>query len=150
MARPALERAMKSMVVGFLLMWSTQALAQTDLEVIEQAYATFGVGDAEGWAALHTDDFVWTIFGDLPQSGRRVGTQSVIDEVLGVFPERWPALAFETIETFTAGEVVFVHTRMKADGMDTESLHMFKMRDGKIAAFTAFDDTDSMRRSMVD
>jgi ketosteroid isomerase-like protein len=39
---------------------------------------------------------------------------------------------------------------MKADGMNTESLHMFRMRDGKIAAFTAFDDTDSMRRSMVD
>ena len=140
---------MKNMVVGFLLMWSTQALAQTDLEVIEQAYATFGAGDAEAWAVLHTDDFVWTIFGDLPQSGRRVGTQSVIDQVLGVFPAHWPALSFETIETFSADDVVFVHTRMKADGMNTESLHMFRMRDGKIAAFTAFDDTDSMRRSMV-
>ena len=86
---------MKNMVVGFLLMWSTQALAQTDLEVIEQAYATFGAGDAQGWAALHTDDFVWTIFGDLPQSGRRVGTQSVIDEVLGVFPAHWPALTLK-------------------------------------------------------
>ena len=141
---------MKSMVVGFLLMWSTQALAQTDLEVIEQAYATFGAGDAEGWAVLHTDDFVWTIFGDLPQSGRRVGAQTVIDEVLSVFPTHWPALSFETIETFRADDVVFVHMSMKADGMNTESLHMFRMRDGKIAAFTAFDDTDSMRRSMVD
>jgi ketosteroid isomerase-like protein len=56
----------------------------------------------------------------------------------------------KTIETFRADDVVFVHTRMKADGMNTESLHMFRMRDGKIAAFTAFDDTDSMRRSMVD
>jgi len=38
---------------------------------------------------------------------------------------------------------------MKATGMDTESLHMFKMRDGKIAAFTAFDDTDALRASMI-
>ena len=45
--------------------------------------------------------------------------------------------------------MVFVHARMMAQGMDTESLHMFKMRDGKIAAFTAFDDTDALRESMV-
>jgi ABC-type Fe2+-enterobactin transport system substrate-binding protein len=70
--------------------------------------------------------------------------------VLGVFPAHWPALTFETNETFSADDVVFVHTQMRAAGMNTESLHMFKMRDGKIAAFTAFDDTDSMRRSMVD
>ena len=100
---------MKSMVVGFLLLWSTQALAQADLEVTEQADATFGAGDAEAWAALHTDDFVWTIFGDLPQSGRRVGTQSVIDQVLGVFPAHWPALSFETIETFSADRGVCSH-----------------------------------------
>ena len=38
---------------------------------------------------------------------------------------------------------------MMAQGMDTESLHIFKMRDGKIAAFTAVDDTDALRSSMV-
>ena len=131
------------------LIFSVQVWAQSDLEVIEQAYATFGAGDAEGWAALHTDDFVWTIFGDLPQSGQRIGTQAVIDEVMGLFPTHWPALGFETIETYSVGDVVLVHTRMTAEGMDTQSMHMFTMRDGKIASFTAFDDTDSMRQSMV-
>ena len=140
---------MKQLVAIGLLIFSVQAWSESDLEVIEQAYATFGAGDAEGWAVLHTEDFVWTIFGDLPQSGRRVGTQAVIDEVMGVFPQHWPALAFETIKTYRVDDVVFVHTRMKATGMDTESLHMFKMRDGKIAAFTAFDDTDALRASMI-
>jgi ketosteroid isomerase-like protein len=28
-------------------------------------------------------------------------------------------------------------------------MHMFVIRNGKIAAFTAFEDTDSMRRAMV-
>ena len=140
---------MKRWLVSGLLIFSVQVWAQSDLEVIEQAYATFGAGDAEGWAALHTDDFVWTIFGDLPQSGQRIGPQAVIDEVMGLFPTHWPALVFETIETYSVGDVVFVHTRMAAEGMDTQSMHMFTMRDGKIASFTAFDDTDSMRQSMV-
>ena len=140
---------MKMWLAGGLLIFSFQVWAQSDLEVIEQAYATFGAGDAEGWAALHTDDFVWTIFGDLPQSGQRLGTQAVIDEVMGLFPSHWPALGFETIETYSVGDVVFVHTRMTAEDMDTQSMHMFTMRDGKIASFTAFDDTDSMRQSMV-
>jgi ketosteroid isomerase-like protein len=140
---------MKALIASWGLIFSLQGWAQSDLEVIDQAYMTFGVGDADGWAALHTDDFVWTIFGDLPQSGQRIGTQAVIDEVMGLFPTHWPALNFETIETYSAGDVVFVHTRMTAAGLDTESLHMFTMRDGKIAAFTAFDDTDSMRQSML-
>ena len=140
---------MRRWLANGLLIFSVQVWAQSDLEVIEQAYATFGAGDAESWAALHTDDFVWTIFGDLPQSGQRIGTQAVIDEVMGLFPTHWPALGFETIETYSLGDVVFVHTRMTAKGMDTQSMHMFTMRDGKIASFTAFDDTDSMRQSMV-
>ena len=69
---------------------------------------------------------------------------------MGLFPTHWPALGFETIETYSVGDVVFVHTRMTAKGMDTQSMHMFTMRDGKIASFTAFDDTDSMRQSMVE
>ena len=140
---------MRRWLANGLLIFSVQVWAQSDLEVLEQAYATFGAGDAEGWAALHTYDFVWTIFGDLPQSGQRIGTKAVIDEVMGLFPTHWPALGFETIETYSLGDVVFVHTRMTAEGMDTQSMHMFTMRDGKIASFTAFDDTDSMRQSMV-
>lgn len=131
------------------LIFSVQAYSESDIEVVEQSYANFLSGDAEGWAALHTDDFVWTILGDLPHSGQRVGTQAVIDEVMGLFPKHWPDLVIDTIKTYQVDDVVFVHARVMAQGMDTESLHMFKMRDGKIAAFTAFDDTDALRASMV-
>lgn len=142
---------MRALFLSYLLLFgSVSALAQSNVEIVERAYATFGAGDAEGWAVLHTDDFVWTIFGDLPQSGRRVGTQAVIDEVMDVLPRYWPTLIFEPIEVYEQGDVIFVHTRMKADGMDTESLHMFHLREGKIASFTAFDDTDAMRASMVE
>ena len=59
------------------------------------------------------------------------------------------ALNFEAIETYSAGDAVLVHTRMTADGLDTESLNMFNMRDDKIASFPTFADIDSQRRAMV-
>ena len=39
---------------------------------------------------------------------------------------------------------------MTADGLDTYALHMFTLEGGKIKSFTAFDDTDSMRSSMIE
>ena len=50
----------------------------------------------------------------------------------------------------TVGETVYVLNYMTAEGLDTYALHMFTLEDGKINSFTAFDDTDSMRSSMIE
>ena len=34
--------------------------------------------------------------------------------------------------------------------LDSETMHVFTIRDGKISSFTAFEDTDSMRKAMVE
>ena len=41
--------------------------------------------------------------------------------------------------------MIFVHSDMTADGLDTETMHMFKVVDGLIVEFKAFDDTGSMK-----
>ena len=38
---------------------------------------------------------------------------------------------------------------MTADGLESETMHMFVVKNGKVAAFTAFEDTDSIRQSML-
>jgi hypothetical protein len=38
---------------------------------------------------------------------------------------------------------------MTASELDAETMRMFVIREGKIASLTAFEDTDSMRKSMV-
>ena len=50
----------------------------------------------------------------------------------------------------SVGDTVYVLNHMTADGLDTYAMHMFTLEDGKINSFTAFDDTDSMRSSMID
>jgi ketosteroid isomerase-like protein len=117
--------------------------------LISKAYASFSAGDTEAWASIHSNDLKFTIFGDLPQSGVFIGTEAVIKNVFEVIPVYWPKFSLTPIETTVVGDVVFVHNRMTADNLNTETMHMFEVRNGKIASFTAFEDTDSMRKAMI-
>ena len=44
------------------------------------------------------------------------------------------------------GKKVF---ELNKDNLDSETMHVFTIRDGKISSFTAFEDTDSMRKAMI-
>ena len=118
-------------------------------QLVTAAYATFATGDTAAWAALHSDDLTFTIFGQLPQSGTFIGQQAVIDGVFAEIAIHWPDFTLTPINTDVVGDTVYVHNKMTATGLDTQTLHMFKVQDGKISSFTAFEDTDSMRQAMV-
>ena len=122
---------------------------KTPQEVVTAAYATFASGDTEGWAALHTDDLKFTITGKLPHSGVFIGTQDVIEGVFTKIPTLWPDFKLTPIRTDVIGNTVYVHNKMIAGKLESLSMHMFRLRDGKIASFTAFDDTDTMRQTMT-
>ena len=123
---------------------------KSPIEVVEAAYATFSSGDTDAWAALHTDDLRFTIFGQLPQSGVFVGTHAVIEGVFAKIPVLWPGFTLTPINTDVVGDTVYVHNKMEAEGLDSETMHMFLIEGGKIKSFTAFEDTDSMRQAMKD
>ena len=50
---------------------------------------------------------------------------------------------------YSDGNIVFVHSEMTADGFNTETLHMFRVENGIIQSFTAFDDTGSMAEALA-
>jgi hypothetical protein len=117
--------------------------------VVEAAYATFSSGDTEAWTALHTDDLKFTIFGQLPQSGVFVGPEAVIENVFTKIAIHWTNFKLTPISITAVGNTVYAHNKLQADGLDSETMHMFVVEDGKVAVFTAFEDTDSMRQAMV-
>ena len=117
--------------------------------VVVAAYATFSSGDTDAWTALHTDDLRFTIFGQLPQSGVFIGPKAVVENVFAKIAIHWPTFKLTPISTNAIGNTVYVHNKMTADGLDSETMHVFVVENGKIAAFTAFEDTDSMRQAMV-
>ena len=116
--------------------------------LVVKAYETFSTGDTAGWAALHADDLTFTINGQLPMSGVHNGTQAVIDDVFGEIPRLWPQFQLDIVNIDVSGNNVYVLLNMTAEDLDTQALHMFKVEDGQIVSFVAFDDTDSMRQAM--
>ena len=117
--------------------------------VVKKAYATFAAGDTEAWAALHAENLTFTVFGDIPTTGKHVGPNAVIKNVFEPIANHWPNFNIEHKAMYSDGNMVFVHSDMTADGLDTETLHMFRVENGIIKSFTAFDDTGSMAAAVV-
>ena len=117
--------------------------------VVKKAYETFAAGDTEGWAALHADDLTFTVFGNIPTTGKHIGTDAVIKKVFEPIPTHWPNFNIKHKAIYSDGNMVFVHSEMTADGLNTETLHMFRVENGIIQSFTAFDDTGSMAEALV-
>ena len=117
--------------------------------VVKKAYATFAAGDTEAWAALHSENLTFTVFGDIPTTGKHVGPNAVIKNVFEPIANHWPNFNIEHKAMYSDGNMVFVHSDMTADGLDTETLHMFRVENGIIQSFTAFDDTGSMAAAVV-
>ena len=117
--------------------------------VVKKAYATFASGDTEAWAALHAENLTFTVFGDIPTTGKHVGPNAVIKNVFEPIANHWPNFNIEHKAMYSDGNMVFVHSDMTADGLDTETLHMFRVENGIIKSFTAFDDTGSMAAAVV-
>jgi ketosteroid isomerase-like protein len=117
--------------------------------VVKKAYATFAAGDTEAWAALHAENLTFTVFGDIPTTGKHVGPNAVIKNVFEPIANHWPNFNIEHKAMYSDGNMVFVHSDMTADGLETETLHMFRVENGIIQSFTAFDDTGSMAAAVV-
>ena len=58
--------------------------------IVQQAYETFASGDTEAWAALHADNVVFTVFGDIATSGKHIGPEAVIKNVFEPIGVHWP------------------------------------------------------------
>ena len=117
--------------------------------VVKKAYETFAAGDTEAWAALHADDLTFTVFGNIPTTGKHIGTDAVIENVFKPIPTHWPNFNIKHKAVYSDGNMVFVHSEMTADGLNTETLHMFRVENGIIQSFTAFDDTGLMADALV-
>jgi hypothetical protein len=117
--------------------------------VVKKAYATFASGDTKAWSALHANDLTFTVFGDIPTTGRHIGPNAVIKNVFEPIAKYWPNFNLQHKAMYVDGNMVFVHSEMTADGLDTQTLHMFRVEDGIIQSFTAFDDTGSMAAALV-
>jgi uncharacterized protein len=116
--------------------------------VIQSMYAAFGRGDVEGLLGLCHDDVDWSMLGsiDLPYIGRFQGKAELL-RWFGLVAEFDDIQAFEPREFFAGADHVTVlgweRTRAKPGKavFETPWVHLFTLRDGKVARFVGMYDT---------
>jgi uncharacterized protein len=126
----------------------------TNTEIVQDAYKKFSEGDIQGLLTLVADDIKWTVPGieNAPFSGRRDGTQKVAE----FFTELTTAediTRFEPLEFIVQNDRVVVLGESAATVRDTgrsyqtDWVHVFSVRDGKITEFTELFDNAAATRA---
>jgi ketosteroid isomerase-like protein len=106
------------------------------------------------WEACH-DDLVWRTIGEGSWSGEFVGKQTIVDEIFR--PLNRVLVERSTIATriIDGGEVIVVQARgrnLTRDGQryDNDYAFVIHFRDGRIARYEEYCDTDLIARVLPD
>jgi ketosteroid isomerase-like protein len=124
-------------------------VSDANIAFVQEIYAAFGRGDLQAILGALTADVHWEMIGrptDFPNFGPRRGVEGVgaFFQTVGE-TEEFDEFAPRTFHA--AGDRVFVEGhaagRLKSTGKPvvTEWLHVFTVRDGKVAGFREFLDT---------
>ncbi len=121
----------------------------SNADIVNTLYAAYGRGDIEAVVAGLSPDVTWHEHGrleDFPAFGPRKG-HAEVREVLGLFRSELEFEAFTPLEVHAVADRVFVlgHTaaRLRRNGrrVETDWVHVFGLRDGKVTSFAEFADT---------
>jgi uncharacterized protein len=127
---------------------------ETNTKTVRQGYEKFGSGDIAGLLSLFADDIQWTVpaIENAAFAGSRKGRDSVA-EFFGQLNEAEEITRFEPNEFIAQGDTVVVLGKSSATvrgtgrKYDTDWVHVFKLRDGKVASFAEFFDNAAATRA---
>jgi uncharacterized protein len=119
-------------------------MSAQDVETIRGGYEAFGRQDIPAVLAAFDPDITWRTPDSVPFGGVRHGHDGVLD-FFQTLPQFWSELSVEPVEMIDGGESIAVRCRISGMGaagpLDVESLHLWRMRDGKAVEFTEYTDT---------
>lgn len=128
--------------------------AEGNVRVVQECFAAFGRGDAEGFLSTLADDVEWTIAAPpvVPYAGTRRGREGAAQflEALTLAVE---FEAFEPREFIASGDKVAVvgfergRVRSTREAFDNDWVLLFTVREGKIARFRSYEDTHALARA---
>jgi uncharacterized protein len=126
------------------------------LAIVQSAYAAFNRGDIPAVLDLLSDDVEWKFCGSkgLPYTGTFRGKDEVA-KFFASIPEVEDLLVFEPREFIFAGEKVAVlgweRSQVRSGGrvFESEWVHIFTARDGRIVRFWGMYDTEASAAARV-
>jgi uncharacterized protein len=116
-------------------------------QIIEAFYAASNRGDMDSCLALLADDVTWTNIGSTKYSGRFVGKDALIANLLGpVFGQLKSGISSVLENVVAEGDFVVVQARGEAEttagrAYNNTYCHVFKLSNGKISEVTEYFDT---------
>lgn len=127
---------------------------ETNTRIVQEAYAAFGSGDVPGLLDKMTDDIKWSVpeIENAAFAGSRTGKEAVA-EFFTQLPEAEDMTEFTPREFIAQGDKVVVlgHSTatVRATGRtyETDWVHVFTVKEGKIASFLEFFDNAAATRA---
>lgn len=127
----------------------------TNAQLVAERFDEIAKGNGTPfWEACH-DDLVWRTIGEGSWSGEFVGKQTIVDEIFR--PLNRVLVERSTIATriIDGGEVIVVQARgrnLTRDGQryDNDYAFVIHFRDGRIARYEEYCDTDLIARVLPD
>jgi ketosteroid isomerase-like protein len=122
-------------------------MSEQNVELVEGVYGAFARGDVPAVLGAFTDDIEWFEAEGMPYGGLHRGPEAVAQNVFGPISEDVEGFAVTPEELIGSGATVVAVVRYtgtgKATGMalDVPVVHVWDIRDGKLARFRQFIDT---------
>jgi uncharacterized protein len=126
-------------------------MAEDSVDVVRGVYEAFGRGDVAAVLGAMADDVEWHEAEGMPYGGVYRGGQAVAENVFGPIIRDVPNFAVSPDEIIGSGNTVAVVVRYTGTGqatgkqLDLPVVHVWDVRDGKIARFRQFIDTAMFR-----
>jgi ketosteroid isomerase-like protein len=122
-------------------------VAEQAVQVVKGGYEALARGDVPAFLGSFADDIEWHEAEGMPYGGVYQGADAVAQNVLGPLVTDVLNFAVTPEEFIASGDSVAVVTRYTGTGKETgrelnlNVVHVWDVRDGKIARFRQFADT---------
>jgi ketosteroid isomerase-like protein len=122
-------------------------MAEQSVEVVRGIYEALGRGDMPGVLGAMADNIEWYEAEGMPYGGVYHGGEAVAQNVFGPITQDIPDFAVTPEEFIASGDAVAVVARYTGTGkatgkqLDLPVVHVWDVREGKIARFRQFADT---------
>jgi uncharacterized protein len=126
-------------------------MAEQSVEVVKGLYEAFGRGDVPAVLGGMTEDIEWIEAEGMPQGGTYRGPAAVAENIFGPIIGDIPDFALVPEEFIASGDSVAAVVRYTGTGkatgkkLDLPAVHVWYLRDGKVARFRQFMDTVKYR-----
>ncbi len=122
-------------------------MSAQNVELVQTVYGAFAQGDVPAVLGAFTDDIEWHEADGMPYGGIYHGPDAVAQNVFGPITEDVDGFALVTGEFIASGDTVASVVRYTGTGkatgkaLDVPAVHVWDVRDGKLARFRQFIDT---------